>query len=107
MCPIVWFNILPNFNIDILALPIIWFLIKFNDEKKYLNFFLLSVVLVNIKFFFFTILLGFFLYNFFSGKIFNKAYLTITIIHLIYFLTIFFIFFGFDKIGAEIYNFSI
>ena len=76
-----------NFHIDILVIPVIWLMIKANDEKKFLLFFVLSILLVSIKIFFFSIILGFILYNFFDKKNYfvNKKYLYLITLFIIYF----------------------
>jgi uncharacterized membrane protein len=104
LCPIVWFNILPNFHIDILAIPIIWFLIKANDEQKYILFFILSILLVSIKFFFFAIIFGFLLFNFFEKKnlFLKKKFIYLYLILLIYFLVNFYFNFNFKDISNDL-----
>ncbi len=108
LCPIVWFNIIPNFHIDILAIPIIWLMIKTNDEKKFLLFFILSILLVSIKIFFFSIILGFIIFNFFDKKnyFFNKKYIFFLIIFIIYFSINFFNNFNLSYVLTQLFNLS-
>ncbi len=108
LCPIVWFNVLPNFHIDILVIPVIWLMIKANDEKKFLLFFVLSILLVSIKIFFFSIILGFILYNFFDKKNYfvNKKYLYLITLLIIYFSINFFYNFNLSNVLNELFDLS-
>ena len=108
LCPIVWFNLLPNFHIDIFAIPLIWFLLKSNDEHNFKKFLIFSIILISIKFIFSLIIFGIVLFNYFENKKFkiNKYYSYVISILFLYFLIVLYYYFSFETIGDELLSFK-